>query len=91
MRADADQERVGAGAAGEAGGLGIEEGPAWWDARSRMAPAESDSQQVLGQFGQIGDIDAAVAAVALPQLLGLEVLPEGGGAPLRRTCSSSMN
>ena len=31
-------------------------------------------QQILRQFGQVRDIHAAVAAVALPQLLGFEVL-----------------
>ena len=36
-------------------------------------------QQILGQFGKIGDVDAAVAAVGFPELLGFEVLSEGGG------------
>ena len=82
-RAHADQERVGAGAAGEAGGLGIEEGPAGGMRASDGAGGER-VQQVLGQVGEIGDVDAAVAAMALPELLGLEVLAERRGAPLRR-------
>ncbi len=34
-------------------------------------------QQIVRQFRQVRDIDAAVAAVALPELLGFEVLPKG--------------
>ena len=76
--ADADQEGVGAAAAGEAGGFGVEERPA-----GGMGAFDGSGgkrlQQVLRKFGQIADIDAAVAAVRFPKLLGFEVLPEGGG------------
>ena len=38
-----------------------------------MAPSESWREQVVRQLGEIGNIHAAVAAVPLPELLGLEV------------------
>ena len=33
-------------------------------------------EQILGQLGEVGDVDAAVAAMILPELLGFEVLAE---------------
>ena len=36
-------------------------------------------EQIFRKLGQVGDIDAAVAAVALPELLGFEVLAERRG------------
>ena len=36
-------------------------------------------QEVGREFGEIGDVDAAVAAVRFPEALGLEVLAEGRG------------
>ena len=71
--ADADQESAGAGAAGQAGSLGIEEGPprggALWNraARKRI-------EQIGGQFGKVRNVHAAVAAMALPKLFGFEML-----------------
>src|ERR1019366_7972300 len=76
--ADADEESVGAGAAGEAGGLGIEEGPP-----GGMGAAHGSGgqrvEQVVGKFGKIRDVDAAMAAVGLPKLFGFEVLAQGRG------------
>ena len=73
--AHADEEGVGADAARQAGGFGIEKGPAG-RATAAMAPAESCVQQIFGQARQVGDFHAAVAAVALLEALGFEVLAE---------------
>ena len=46
--ADPDEERVGAGAARQAGGFGVEKGPLEWDATRAMAPSESESSRSSG-------------------------------------------
>ncbi len=71
--ADADQESAGARSAGQAGGFGIEEGPARGRAQ-RNGAARKRIEQVGGQLGKVRNVHAAVAAMALPELFGFEVL-----------------
>src|ERR1019366_3351033 len=73
-----NEEGVGAGAAGESGGLGIEEGPPGGMGAGHGSGGQR-VEQVVGEFGEIGDIDAAMPAVALPKLFGFEVLSQGRG------------
>ncbi len=73
--AHADQERVGARAARQTGGFGVEKGPLGGFGTGD-GPGRKLRQKIGGQLGQIGDIHAAVAPVALPELLGFEVLAE---------------
>ncbi len=75
-RADADEERVSTGTAREAGGFGVEKRPACGGC-ARDFTAGERIEQVFGERGEIGDIHAAVAAMALPNALGFEVLAEG--------------
>ena len=72
----ADQERVGAGAAGQTRGFGVEKGPALWDA-SGMAPPESGSSR-SSAVRSGSKFHAAVAAVAPVELLRFEVLAARG-------------
>ena len=71
---DADQECVGARAAGQARGFGVEKRPPRWG-RAAGGAARERAQQVFRQSGEVRDVDAAVAAVTLPEPLGFEVLP----------------
>ena len=75
--ADADQKRARAGAAGEAGGLGVEKRPLG-GRRFGHRPAEIASSRSARQIRERADIGAAVPAMTLVQLFGFEVAAERG-------------
>src|SRR5580698_4108321 len=74
--ADADQEGAGAGAAGEASGFSVEEGPGG-GMRVGDGAGGKRIEKVAGELDQVGNFVAAVTLVAWVKLLGFEVPAEG--------------
>src|SRR5258706_1487227 len=75
--ADADEKRAGAGAARKACGFGVEKSPLL-GRRVRHCTRGDRFEQIARKLGQRADIRAAVPAMALVQLLRLEMAAVGG-------------